>query len=122
MPGMALALAIFGFAFAAFCVWLIVRIVNRRESWAKRTLVTVVGVPVLYVASFGPACCLVSSGLLPFDQIESVFCPIVQLMMDGSEPVRRAIFGYASICGGRDTALDLDSNWWWDNYGRSDNK
>jgi glucan phosphoethanolaminetransferase (alkaline phosphatase superfamily) len=26
-------------AFAAFCVWLTVRIVNRRERWAKRTAV-----------------------------------------------------------------------------------
>lgn len=25
-------------AFAAFCVWLAVRIVNRRETWAKWTL------------------------------------------------------------------------------------
>jgi hypothetical protein len=45
-----------GVAFAAFCVWLTVRIVNRRERWAKWTLVVVVVVPVLYVASFGPAC------------------------------------------------------------------
>jgi len=30
------AWAIIGIAFAAFCVWLAVRIVNRRERWAKR--------------------------------------------------------------------------------------
>ena len=30
-------------AFAAFCVWLVVRIVNRRERWAKWTLAVVVG-------------------------------------------------------------------------------
>jgi len=43
---------------AAFCVWLTVRIVNRRERWPKRTLAAVIGFPVLYVASFGPACWL----------------------------------------------------------------
>ena len=43
-------------AVAAFCVWLGVRVVNRRERWAKWTLATVIGMPVLYVASFGPAC------------------------------------------------------------------
>jgi hypothetical protein len=44
-------------AFAAFCVWLTVRIVNRRERWARWTLVgLLVGLPVLYVLSFGPAC------------------------------------------------------------------
>jgi hypothetical protein len=57
---MALALLIFGVAFAAFCVWLAVRIINRRERWAKWTLAVVVGMPVLYVASFGPACWLTS--------------------------------------------------------------
>jgi hypothetical protein len=55
---MAIALSIFGAVFAAFCIWLTVRIVNRRERWAKWkvTLAAVVGLPVLYVASFGPAC------------------------------------------------------------------
>jgi hypothetical protein len=43
-------------AFAAFCVWLTVRIVNRRERWAKWTLAAVVVLPVFYVASFGLAC------------------------------------------------------------------
>lgn len=44
-------------AFAAFCVWLTVRIINRKERWAKWTLVgTIVGVPILYIGSFGPAC------------------------------------------------------------------
>lgn len=52
---MELALPIFGLIFAAFCVWLAVRIVNRRERWAKWTLATIVGLPVLYAASFGPA-------------------------------------------------------------------
>lgn len=43
-------------AFAAFCVWLAVRVINRKERWAKWTLIAVLGLPVLYVASFGPAC------------------------------------------------------------------
>jgi hypothetical protein len=53
---MAVASSITGVAYAAFCVWLSVRIVNRRERWAKWTLAVVVGLLVLYVASFGPAC------------------------------------------------------------------
>jgi hypothetical protein len=32
---MVLVLSIFGVSFAAFCVWLTVRIVNRKERWAK---------------------------------------------------------------------------------------
>ena len=48
---MALALSIFGVAFAAFCVWLTVRIVNRRERWAKWTLAValIVGCPLAVV-------------------------------------------------------------------------
>jgi len=41
-------------AFAACCVWLTVRIVNRRERWAKWTLAAVLGVPLLYVVSLAP--------------------------------------------------------------------
>lgn len=47
-----------GVAFAAILVWLIVRIINRRERWAQRTLAAIIIIPLLYVASFGPACWL----------------------------------------------------------------
>jgi hypothetical protein len=42
-------------AFAALCVWLTVRIVNRKEQWAKWTLAAALGVSVLFVLSFEPA-------------------------------------------------------------------
>jgi hypothetical protein len=46
-----------------------VRIVNRRERWAKWTLLgAVVGAPVLYVLSFGPACWLFSP-TVPLDSL-----------------------------------------------------
>jgi hypothetical protein len=48
---MAIALAIFGVAFAAFCVWLAVRIINRRERWAKWTLAVLISLPLIYVLS-----------------------------------------------------------------------
>jgi hypothetical protein len=60
-PGMAEAIwAVLCMAFAAIAVWLSVRVFNRRERWAKWTLAVVACVPVLYVASFGPACWLTS--------------------------------------------------------------
>ena len=46
---MLLALSIFGVTFAAFCVWLTVRIISRRERWAKWTLA---GVGVLALCEF----------------------------------------------------------------------
>lgn len=43
-------LATLAVAFAALCVWLIVRVVNRQGRWAKWTLAAVIGLPAL----FGP--------------------------------------------------------------------
>ena len=43
-------------AFAALGTWLTVRVVNRREKWAKRSLALLVSLPILYVLSFGPVC------------------------------------------------------------------
>ena len=54
---MSIILSAFAVAFAAFSVWLIVRVINRRDRWAKRTLVALVAaLPILYLASFGPVC------------------------------------------------------------------
>jgi hypothetical protein len=50
---MAIAL-IFGVAFAALCVWRTVRIINRKERWAKWTLAGVIALPILYPLSEGP--------------------------------------------------------------------
>lgn len=41
-------------AFPACCVWLAVRIAYRRERWAKRTLVLIIGLPIVYVLSYAP--------------------------------------------------------------------
>lgn len=43
--------------FASIVTWLTVRIVNRRERWAKWTAVgLLVVLPLAYIAGFGPAC------------------------------------------------------------------
>ena len=49
-------LVILAVVFTAFSVWLTVRIVNRRERWAKWALAATLSLPVLYIAGFGPAC------------------------------------------------------------------
>lgn len=68
--------AALGVAFAALCVWLGVRIFNRRERWAKRTAVIVL-VPILYVASFGPAC-WISCRIQPSGKVMSVvYWPLI---------------------------------------------
>jgi hypothetical protein len=42
-------------AFTALCIGLGVRIINRRERWAKWTALALIAV-AMYPASFGPAC------------------------------------------------------------------
>ena len=79
IAGMAIALLIFGVVFAA-CVWLAVRIVNRRERWAKWTLATVVALPVLYVAGFVPACWFIQNSQPPVEMklmVAYLYAPLV---------------------------------------------
>lgn len=99
---MTLALLIFGVAFAAFCVWLGVRIVNRRERWAEWTLAAVVGLPVLYVASFGPACWWFSPRVgLTGDSVDApaIYLPIgrIYLEVDHGGWISRTIRWYATL-------------------------
>jgi len=51
-----IALQDLGVIIAAVCLWLGVRIFNRRERWAKWTLAAIVCPPALYLLGFGPAC------------------------------------------------------------------
>src|SRR5258708_34991047 len=66
-------------AFAAFCVWLTVRIVSRRERWAKWALGAGLRLPVGYVLGFGPWG-WVSTRLAepeePFVGLPAVFVPL----------------------------------------------
>lgn len=50
---MSIILPVLAVAFAAFAVWLFVRIVNRRERWAKWTALAI-GLPMLYLLGIGP--------------------------------------------------------------------
>jgi hypothetical protein len=94
-------------AFAAFCVWLGVRIINRRERWAKRTLMAAVGLPVLYGLSFGPACWWFSTpSSRQFEALERCgvdvpcaprqYWPIGWLAKEMPGPIRDAISWYAT--------------------------
>jgi hypothetical protein len=58
---MSIVLPALAVAFAAFCIWLGVRVYNRRERWAKRTLAGLLSLPVVYLLSMGPACWCVAA-------------------------------------------------------------
>jgi hypothetical protein len=89
-----------GVAYAAFCVWLTVRIVKQRERWAKRTLAAVVCLPVLYVLSIGPVAWLNTRHRMPKSvsrAIKHVHDPIDWLMAHAPRPVDHAIRWYAQL-------------------------
>src|SRR6185503_7212564 len=88
---MSLVLPTLAILFAAFCVWLTVRIVNRRERWAKWTLAGVVGVPVLYVASSGPACWLISRSSDEVLIVPRFYSPIGSMAVRYPGPIRNTI-------------------------------
>src|SRR5436190_1964410 len=96
---MIILLTILAVAFAAFCVWLTVRIVNRRGRWAKWTLAAVVGLPVLYVASFGPACWLCEKGILGQKTAWVLYRPWTMTVVCGPPVIGRALDKYAKFCG-----------------------
>jgi hypothetical protein len=94
---MALFVSIIGIALAAFCVWLTVRIINRRERWAKWTLAGVVGLPILYVLSFGPACWMTSQVYIGGEQIRwnralIIYIPLARMILENPPPDSR--FGH----------------------------
>ena len=108
---MAILFAILGVAFAALCVWLGVRTINRRERWAKRTLAAVFGLPMLYAASFGPACWISSRTGIGSRAVSVVYQPILRLCMRDTY-FAAAFWWYASI-GTKDgiyTARDAERN------------
>lgn len=111
--------------FTAFSIWLTVRIINRKERWAKWTLAGVVGLPVLYVASFGPACWYIArTGIrdkhMPLDTdayihrpkpwFDAVYLPIGVFV--GQEPyyVRPAFCWYGMVGAPEGSEVFLPSN------------
>lgn len=102
-------------AFAAVCVWLTVRIVNRRERWAKWTLAAVLSLPVLYVASFGPAC-WISSKMLDIEDdsdieaktVSVLYRPLLRLALRGN--FSDALISYARLYSSDDWQVALYGN------------
>jgi hypothetical protein len=62
---------------------------------------------MLYVASFGPACCLADRGYLSADEASTAHTQIVRAMMEGPPWLRESILACASVCGGEETATEV---------------
>jgi len=64
-----------------------------------------IGVPVLYVASIGPACRLRSSGLISYDRLNRANRPLVNLAFHGPEIVQGFLKSYVELWDGGQTLL-----------------
>jgi hypothetical protein len=100
--GMLIVLGFLGVAFAAFVVWLAVRIINRRERWAKWTLAAVVLLPVLYVASFGPACWIASRMNADAILLSAIYSPLVDTYCYTDDELLCGAFEWYSTIGAAD--------------------
>ena len=99
-----------GVFFTAFCIWLTVWTVNRRERWAKQTLAAVYGLSVLYVAGFGPACWISSQFEAGAQVVTVAYAPLTSTFFheDSRAPtseIEEALFRY-SVFG-------ASPNWTW---------
>ena len=97
---MSIIVPVAGVAFAAFAVWLAVRVVNRRERWAKRTATVLVVFLALYPLSIGPAEWMRRNGWLTPWIVEALtwfYSPLGQAYYNCPEPLRRAMDWYANF-------------------------
>ena len=99
---MDLAILIFGGAYAAFCVWLTVRIFDRGEKWSKRALAAaLIMLPLIYVATFGLWCRANRTGPGEIRAQAAIFYPYQAmwwLIDNGPGPVKSAIKAYVVWC------------------------
>lgn len=102
---MATALTVSGIAFAALCVWLSVRFVNRRERWVKWTAAGLV-FALFYPLSLGPACWITSRLNAGAGCISSIYRPVVLLMIDGPVDLTEQLDSFSMF--------GADPTWLWD--------
>ena len=104
ITGMTILFMTLAVAFAAFCVWLMVRIVNRGWKPGRRFGIFA-GLAVLsaYPLSFGPFTAIAVSGYMPNSVSAGIYPfyrPIEMIGSRGPEPFKSAVNWYAHCCNG----------------------
>src|SRR5262245_35651024 len=89
-----------GLVFAAFCIWLGIRIANRREKRAKRTAIALAVLMLVYVLSIGPVNWIESRVETP-EFVEEAqyhfYYPLDSIMMYGPEWLRTSLFWWKEL-------------------------
>jgi len=94
---MSILLPTLAVTFAAFCVWLTVRIVGRRERWAKWTLGSIAVVLVLYPLSLPPISLILTKIGGPYwgaSAFQLFYAPILWIYDDGSDQIHEVMNWY----------------------------
>ena len=100
-------------AYAAFCIWLTVRIVNRRERWAKWLLAILIGLPTFYVVSVGPACWISSRTQSGDSMVSTIYGPL-ELVCSEFSFTKKAFNWYSQIAAAKDWEWFLER---WQDFG-----
>ncbi|MBI3864465.1 MAG: hypothetical protein HY290_21495 [Planctomycetia bacterium] len=87
-------LAVIGVACTALCTWLTVRIINRRERWAKRVAMSLIAT-LAYPMSLWPACWLVQHGVVPPRIAAAAYDPLFWLEFRAPQSVQEATLRWA---------------------------
>jgi hypothetical protein len=98
---MEIIVSVLGTTGAAFSIWLVVRIVNRKERWAKWTLAIVLTAFVAYPLSSGPADWLLFHGYTsePANKVlRAFYAPSGWVIRNSPKPVQDAYLKYDAFC------------------------
>ena len=96
---MTIALPVLAVAFAAFCIWLAVRIVNRKERWAKWAASIIAAICISYLAAPGPIYLARHHECLPewtYRPLITLYTPLI-VVCDECEPFRLAMKWYVGL-------------------------
>jgi hypothetical protein len=98
---MEILVSVLGMTVAAFSIWLAVRIINRKERWAKWTAAILALVVVAYPLSSGPADWLLLHGYTsePVNKVLRVFyAPSGWFIRNSPKPVQDVYLKYDVFC------------------------
>ncbi len=73
---------------------------DRKTSVWPWTMAILIGAPVLYVASFGPACRLAAENISLTERLMIIYKPCLDLALDGPSMAREPLELWVRICGG----------------------
>ena len=93
---------ILGAIFVGFYAWLVVRLIRRRERWAKRLAAALVTVLVIYFLSFGPMARLEARGgwsQLQETAFEAFYFPIFCGVNFGPKWIQTPLSWYLELWG-----------------------